>query len=174
MANPNQDGREEFLHLEDLHVGQRFVSGTHLIDEGQIKAFAKQFDPQPFHLDAEAVKDTLFEGLVASGWHTAAISMRLLVGSGLPIAGGIIGAGGEIDWPKPTRPDATLHVESEILELRPSRSYPDRGVATIRSETRNQLGEIVQVLIAKLIVPRRTSTATSAEENVSHRVDRSN
>jgi acyl dehydratase len=134
MANPNQDGREEFLHLEDLHVGQRFVSGTHLIDEGQIKAFAKQFDPQPFHLDAEAAKDTLFEGLVASGWHTAAISMRLLVGSG----------------------------------------YPDRGVATIRSETRNQLGEIVQVLIAKLIVPRRTSTAASAEENVSHRVDRSN
>jgi acyl dehydratase len=166
MADPNPDGREEFLHLEDLHVGQRFVSGTHRIDEGQIKAFAKQFDPQPFHLDAEAAKDTPFEGLAASGWHTAAVTMRLLVGGGLPIAGGIIGAGGEIAWPKPTRPDAILHVESEILEIRPSRSHPDRGVATIRSETRNQLGEIVQVLIAKVVVPRRASTAALAEEGL--------
>lgn len=166
MANPNQLGEKDFLYLDDLHVGQRFVSGTHLIDEEQIKAFAKQFDPQPFHLDAEAAKDTLFGGLVASGWHTAAISMRLLVESGLPIGGGIVGVGGEIAWPKPTRPDATLHVESEILELRPSRSRPERGVATIRSETRNQVGEIVQVLIAKLVVSRRTSAAASAEENV--------
>jgi acyl dehydratase len=166
MANPNQLGEKDFLYLDDLHVGQRFVSGTHLIDEEQIKAFAKQFDPQPFHLDAEAAKDTLFGGLVASGWHTAAISMRLLVESGLSIAGGIVGVGGEIAWPKPTRPDATLHVESEILELRPSRSRPDRGVATIRSETRNQVGEIVQVFIAKLVVSRRTSAAASVEENM--------
>jgi len=166
MADPNRDGSEELLHLEDLHVGRRFVSGTHRIDEGQIKAFAKQFDPQPFHLDAEAAKETLFEGLVASGWHTAAVSMRLLVESGLPIAGGLIGAGGEIAWPKPTRPDATLHVESEILEIKPSRSHPDRGVATIRSETRNQHGEIVQVLIAKLVVPRRASTAALAGEGL--------
>lgn len=166
MADPNRDGREEFLHLEDLHVGQRFVSGTHRIDEGQIKAFAQQFDPQPFHLDAEAAKETRFEGLVASGWHTAAISMRLLVDSGLPIAGGIIGTSGEIAWPKPTRPDATLHVEGEILEIKPSRSHPDRGVATIRSETRNQHGEIVQVMIARLVVPRRASTAALAEEGL--------
>ena len=172
MANPNQPSRKEFLYLDDLHVGQRFMSGTYLIDEEQIKAFAKQFDPQPFHLDAEAAKETLFEGLVASGWHTAAISMRLLV-ERLPIAGGIVGAGGEIAWPKPTRPGDTLHVESEILELRPSRSRPDRGMATIRSETVNQLGEIVQVLIAKLVVPRRTSTAAAAEENVTRRVHRS-
>jgi len=165
MANPDQLDRKEFLYLDDLHIGQRFMSGTHLIDEVQIKAFARQFDPQPFHLDAEAAKATQFEGLVASGWHTAAISMRLLVESGLPIAGGIVGAGGEIAWPKPTRPDAILHVESEILELRPSRSQPDRGVATIRSETRNQLGEIVQVLLAKLIVPHRTSTAALVEES---------
>src|SRR5262249_7430803 len=116
--------------------------------------FAGQFDPQPFHLDAEAARGTLFAGLVASGWHTAAITMRLLV-SGLPLAGGIIGAGGEIAWPNPTRPGALLHVESEIVELRPSRSRPDRGMATVRSETRNQSGEIVQVLIAKLVVPRR-------------------
>jgi acyl dehydratase len=156
MANLNQFDRKEFLYLDDLHVGQRFTSGTHLIDEEQIKAFAKQFDPQPFHLDAEAAKEMLFEGLVASGWHTAAISMRLLV-ERVPIIGGIVGAGGELTWPTPTRPDATLHVESEILELRPSRSHADRGMATIRSETVNQLGEIVQVLIVKLVVPCRTS-----------------
>lgn len=161
MANVNQLGSNEFLYFDDLHVGQRFVSGAHQIDEEEIKAFAKQFDPQPFHLDSEAAKATLFEGLVASGWHTAAISMRLLV-DGVPIAGGLIGAGAEITWPTPTRPGAVLHVDSEIVELRPSRSRPDRGMAAIRSETRNQLGEIVQVFIAKLIVPRRTSTADVA------------
>ena len=154
MANSNQAGTTKTLYLDDLFVGQRFNSDTRLIDEEQIKAFAKQFDPQPFHLDAEAAKETLFEGLVASGWHTAAITMRLLVGS-MPIAGGVIGAGAEISWPKPTRPGAVLRVESEIVELRPSRSRPDRGLAIIRSETRNQLGEIVQVLAAKLVVPRR-------------------
>jgi acyl dehydratase len=155
MVNSKQALRTNALYFDDLHVGQRFTSDTHLIDEQQIKAFAKQFDPQPFHLDAEAAKATLFEGLVASGWHTAAITMRLLVESDLSIAGGVIGAGGEIAWPKPTRPGAILCVESEVLELKPSRSRPNRGSATIRSETRNQFGEIVQVLVAKLVVPRR-------------------
>jgi acyl dehydratase len=159
MANLNPGGEKPALFLEDLRVGQRFLSGTHRIDEGQIRAFAQQFDPQPFHLDAEAAKATLFEGLVASGWHTAAITMRLLVESGLPIAGGIVGAGGEITWPNPTRPGDVLRVESELLELRPSRSRPDRGIATIRSETRNERGDTVQVLVAKLVVPRRTCTA---------------
>lgn len=163
MANPNPLGRGELLYLDDLQVGQRFTSGTHVIDEEQIKAFAEQFDPQPFHLDAEAAKDSLFGRLVASGWHTAAISMRLMVRSGLPIAGGIIGVSGEIAWPKPTRPGAVLHVESEILELRPSQSRPDRGVATVRNETRNEHGETVQVFIAKVIVPRRTSAAVSGD-----------
>jgi len=155
MANSNLAGPKKTFYCDELHVGQRFTSGTYLIDEEQIKAFATQFDPQPFHLDAEAAKGTLFEGLVASGWHTAAITMRLLVEGGMPIAGGVIGAGGEIAWPKPTRPGAVLRVESEILEVRPSRSRPDRGMVTIRSETRNHLDEIVQVLAAKLVVPRR-------------------
>jgi acyl dehydratase len=155
MTDLNRHGGKEGLLLDDLHVGQRFTSGSHAIDEEQIKAFARQFDPQPFHLDAGAAKGTLFQGLVASGWHTAAVTMRLLVESGLPIAGGLIGAAAEIAWPKPTRPGDTLHVESEVLELRPSQSRPDRGMATVRSETRNQLGDIVQVLIAKIVVPRR-------------------
>jgi acyl dehydratase len=143
------------LYFEDLHAGQRFVSGTKEIDESQIKSFAAEYDPQPFHLDGEAAQDTFFQELVASGWHTAAITMRLMVDGGLPIAGGLIGAGGEISWPKPTRPGSVLHVESEILELKPLRSRPDRAVVTVRSETRDQTGEIVQALVAKLIVPRR-------------------
>lgn len=158
-ANRENSDVKAVLYLDDLVVGQRFVSGTHLIDEQQIKAFAKQFDPQPFHLDDDAAKETLFGGLVASGWHTAGISMRLLVEGGLPIAGGLVGAGAELTWPKPTRPGAILQVESEIVDVRPSRSRPDRGIATIRSETRNQFGEVVQVFIAKLVVPRRTSSA---------------
>ena len=143
------------LYLEDLHIGQRFASGAHAVDEAQIKAFAGQFDPQPFHLDDATAKGTLFAGLAASGWHTAAITMRLLVDGGAPIAGGIIGAGGEVSWPKPTRPGDILHVQSEILDVTPSRSRPDRGMVTVRSETFNQRGEIVQTLTAKLVVPRR-------------------
>src|SRR5215470_10906083 len=156
MANRNPGGADATLFFDDLHVGQRFTSGAHAIDEEQVQAFAREFDPQPFHLDAEAAKGTLFQGLVASGWHTAAVTMRLLVEGGLPIAGGLIGAGAEITWPRPTRPGDTLHVESEVLELEPSRSNPGRGMAVVRSETRNQLGKIVQVLVAKLVVPRRT------------------
>ncbi len=147
------------LYLDDLRVGQQFISGTIRIDEEQIRTFAGQFDPQPFHIDPEAARDTLFGGLVASGWHTAAISMRLLVESGLPIAGGIVGVGGEISWPKPTRPGDTLRIEGKIIEVRPSCSRADRGLVSIRSETFNQLGEIVQVLVAKLVVPRRTPSA---------------
>jgi len=146
------------FHLDDLFVGQRFKSASHTIDEAQIKAFAAQFDPQPFHTDEEAAKGTLFKGLAASGWHTAAITMRLNVEAGLPLAGGIIGAGGEISWPAPTRPGDTLHVESEVIEITPSRSKPDRGIAAIVSRTINQHGEVVQVLTAKLVVPRKAAS----------------
>lgn len=145
------------FHLDDLFVGQRFKSASHTIDEAQIKAFAVQFDPQPFHTDEAAARETLFKGLAASGWHTAAITMRLNVEAGLPLAGGIIGAGGEISWPAPTRPGDTLHVESEVLEITPSRSKPDRGIAAIVSRTINQRGEVVQILTAKLVVPRKAA-----------------
>lgn len=143
------------MYFEDLLVGQKFISGTHFLDARQVIQFASEFDPQPFHTDAEAAKESLFGGLVASGWHTAAITMRLLVGSGLSLAGGIIGAGGDISWPKPTRPDSLLRVVSEIMELRRSKSRPERGIVTIRCETRDQLDEIVQVFTAKLVVPCR-------------------
>jgi acyl dehydratase len=143
------------FYLEDFKVGQSFTSGTHRLDAGQIKAFAAAFDPQPFHLDEAAAAATFFGGLAASGWHTAAITMRLLVQSGLAIAGGIIGGGGEIAWPAPTRPGDILRVESEVLAVAPSRSRPERGTITLRSRTRNQKGEVVQVLTMKLVVPRR-------------------
>jgi acyl dehydratase len=157
MTGTDDLGGAQRLHLEELSVGQRFTSGTHVVDAAQIKAFAAQFDPQPFHLDDEAAKGTLFAGLAASGWHTAAITMRLLVESGLPIAGGIIGSGGEVSWPKPTRPGDTLHVVSEIEEVTPSRSRPNRGMVRVRSETRNQRDEVVQVLTSRLVVPRRVA-----------------
>ncbi len=146
----------EPLYLDDLRVGQRFTSGTHAVDERQITAFAREFDPQPFHLDAESAKGTVFRGLAASGWHTAAITMRLQVNGGLPIAGGLIGLGGELAWPTATRPGDVLHVESEVVEVVPSRSRPDRGTVTVRSETRNQRGEVVQTTTVKLLVPRRS------------------
>ncbi len=149
----------EPLYLEDLEVGRRFTSATRGVGEEEIKSFAREYDPQPFHLDAESAKATLFQGLAASGWHTMALTMRLLVDGGAPIAGGIIGAGGEISWPRPTRPGDVLQVESEIVEITPSRSKPDRGMVTMRSETKNQRGEVVQVLVAKLVVPRRSSKA---------------
>jgi acyl dehydratase len=142
-------------YFDDFQIGQSFASGTLRVDKEQIKRFASEFDPQPFHVDEAAARETLFQGLAASGWHAAAIAMSLMVRGGLPIAGGIIGAGGEIAWRKPIRPGDTLHVESEIVEVTPSRSKPDRGTVVARSDTINQHGEIVQTFTARLIVPRR-------------------
>ena len=145
------------LYLDDLQVGQRFASGTHRIDEAQIKAFAVQFDPQPFHTDKQAAEQTFFKGLAASGWHTAAITMRLNVESGPQLAGGIVGAGGELSWPTPTRPGDVLHVESEVVEVTPSRSRPDRGTIVLLSRTINQRGDVVQIQKARLVVPRKVA-----------------
>jgi acyl dehydratase len=142
------------FHLDDLHIGQRFTSGTVEVTEEAIKAFAADYDPQPFHLDDEAAKSSLFGGLAASGWHTAALTMRLIVAMN-PFAGGVIGAGGELAWPRPTRPGDVLHVVCEVLEIVPSRSKPDRGMVTVRNDTLNQRGEVVQSFTVKLVVPRR-------------------
>ncbi len=154
MTNPDS-GVSARLYLEDLAIGQRFTTGTKQVEEAELKAFAATYDPQPFHLDHEAAKSTLFGGLAASGWHTAAMTMRLLVDGGPPFAWGIIGGGGELSWPTPTRPGDTLQVETEILEIVPSRSRPERGAVTVRNDTRNQHGQIVQSFTVKIIVPRR-------------------
>ena len=145
----------ERLFLEDLQEGQRFESGTREMTAEAIKAFAAEFDPQPFHLDEAAAKDSFFGGLAASGWHTMAVTMRLMVEGGAPIAGGVIGAGGEISWPRPTRPGDVLRVVSTVEKVTPSRSKPERGMLRMRSETLNQRGEVVQVLVANLLAWRR-------------------
>ena len=142
------------LYLEDLHVGQTFTTGSITVTTEAIKAFAREYDPQPFHLDEEAARDSLFGGLAASGWHTAALTMRLLVGA-LPLAGGVVGAGGETTWPRPTRPGDTLTVHIEVTEITPSKSRPDRGMVRTRNETRNQHGEPVQISNLGIVVRRR-------------------
>ena len=147
-------------YFEDLSVGQRFRSGTYSVDADQIKAFARAWDPQPFHLDEEAAARTVFGGLVASGWHTVAISMRLLVTGELHPANGILGLGVEdLRWLKPVRPGDTLRVESEIVEVRPSMSRPDYGVVKIRHTTTNQEDAPVQVLTSIHLVARRPEAA---------------
>ena len=143
-------------YLEDFEVGQIFGSGRLRVDKERIKAFAAEFDPQPFHLDDEAARGSIFKGLAASGWHTAAMTMRLLVESDLKPAGGIVGAGfDEFRWPRPVRPGDELRVESEILEVRPSRSRPEQGMIKVRTTTYNQAGEAVQINVGNLVVPRK-------------------
>ena len=143
------------LYLDDLQVGQRCVSGEARITAEQIKSFAVEFDPQPFHLDEAAATGTFFRGLAASGWHTAALTMRLKVESGLPLAGGVLGMGVELAWNTPTRPGDILHVESEVQEVTPSKTRSDRGVVVVLSKTINQRGEVVQTTKANLLVFRK-------------------
>jgi acyl dehydratase len=145
------------LYLEDLAVGQIYRAGPVPISAEAIKAYALQFDPQPFHMDEDAAADTFFGGLAASVWHTASLTMRLVV-EALPLAGGVIGGGvDELRWPRPLRAGDELHLEGEIIEVRPSRSQPARGLARVRTTTLNRTGEAVQIMVANLIVPRRTS-----------------
>ena len=143
-------------YLDDFAVGQTFGSGRMRVDEDRIKSFAAEFDPQPFHLDAEAARKSLFGGLAASGWHTAALTMRLLVESEIKPVGGIVGAGfDEFRWPRPVRPGDELRVESEVLEVRASKSRPEQGIIKVRTTTLNQNGEAVQIFVGNLVVPRR-------------------
>ena len=143
-------------YLEDFAVGQKYTTASTRVEAPDIKAFASKYDPQPFHLDEAAAAKTFFGGLAASGWHTAAITMKLLVEGEMKPAGGIIGAGfDEFRWPRPVRPGDTLRVESEILEVRESKSRPQQGMIKVRTTTLNQDGEAVQVFVGNLVVPRR-------------------
>ena len=144
-------------YLEDFATGQKYAGDARVrVEAERIRTFAAEFDPQPFHLDDAAAQGSIFRGLAASGWHTAAMTMKLLVASDLQPAGGIVGAGfDEFQWPRPVRPGDELRLESEIVEVRASASRPDRGVIKVRTTTLNQNGEAVQVLVANLIVPRR-------------------
>ena len=147
-------------YLEDFEAGQTFTSGTLRVDEARIKSFAAEFDPQPFHLDDAAARATIFRGLAASGWHTAAMTMKLLVESELEPAGGIVGAGfDEFRWPKPVRPGDVLTLKIEVLEVRPSKSRPEQGMIKVRTTTLNQDSEPVQINVGNLVVPRRLAKA---------------
>lgn len=144
------------MYLEDLEVGQVYRSPEITVDADGIKEFAQQFDPQPFHLDENAARGTFFGGLVASGWHTAALTMKLLVAGDFKIAGGLIGAGvDELRWPRPVRPGDVLHVDCAVLETRVSKSRPDRGIVKTRITTLDQTGDPVQQMIVNMIVPCR-------------------
>jgi acyl dehydratase len=145
----------DVLYLDDLRVGDTFTTQAHALDVDQVISFARQFDPQAFHLDEDQARESIFVGLAASGWHTAALTMRLLVTSGPRLAGGIVGASVQLDWKAPTRPTDVLHVESEVMAITPSRSRPDRGTVVLRSTTLNQHGVVVQAMTATLMVPRR-------------------
>ena len=147
-------------YFEDYAVGQVFNSGRLRVDREAILAFAREFDPQPYHLDEEAGRNSVFGGLVASGWHTAALTMRLLVESEFRPAGGILGVGfDELSWPRPVRPGDELRVKSEVLEVRPSKSKPDRGMIRVQNTTLNQNDEVVQMFTGNLLVPRRAPAA---------------
>jgi acyl dehydratase len=150
------------LFLEDLHIGQKFPGGEATMDLERMKSFAAEFDPQPFHLDDAAAQASVFRGLAASGWHTACVAMRLLVDGGLPFANGLVGLGGELSWPHPTRAGDTLRLESEILNLIPSRSKPAQGIALVRSTLTNQHGQAVYIFTVKILVFRRPAENATA------------
>jgi acyl dehydratase len=140
--------------LDDLEVGLKFKSKVHAIDTEQMIAFAKLYDPQPFHTDPDLAKASLFGGLVASGWFTAAVNMRLLL-EALPLTNGTIGLSGEqLAFPKPLRPGASVYLEGEVVGIKESRSQGDRGIVTIRAETKTQNNDIVFACTANLLVFR--------------------
>jgi acyl dehydratase len=146
-------------YLEDFAVGQVFKTGRKRVDKDEIFAFAREFDPQPYHLDEKAAQQSVFGGLAASGWHTAAMTMRLMVDGEFKPAGGILGVGfDELSWPRAVRPGDELYVRSEVLEVRQSKSRPDRGMIRVRNTTLNQNDEVVQVFTGNLLVPRRPAT----------------
>ena len=147
-------------YFEDLKAGDRFKSETYGVSEEQIIAFAREFDPQPFHVDAAVARQTMFESLIASGWHTAAITMRLFVQT-LNFAEGAIGLGvDELRWPNAVRPGDTLQVETEIVDLRESKSKPNHGIVRLSNVTTNQRGEVVQTMFASALVLRRSGGIT--------------
>ena len=154
MANTHMNNR----YLEDIQAGERFRSADYAVTEAEIIEYAKQYDPQPFHTNPVEARNSVFGGLVASGWFTAAITMRLIAQSEVRIVGGLIGMGvEELRWPRPVRPGDTLHVEVEVLEVRPSRSHLDRGIVRVRNLTLNQRNEAVQTMVTALFVPRRNA-----------------
>src|SRR5260370_16564308 len=161
-------------YFDDLKVGDRFKSEPLEVTEKQVIEFAHKFDPQMFHLTRKSAERTIFKGLVASGWHTGAMTMRLFVQT-LNFAEGAIGLGvDDLRWPNAVRPGDVLKVETEILELRPSRSKPNYGIIRLRNVTTNQRGEIVQTMTANAISPRPKTTVSPDPSSPSYNFTRTN
>ena len=153
------------MYLEEFAVGARFDAGPIAVDQDELIAFARRYDPQPFHTDPDAARDSLFGGLAASGWMTAGLTMRMLIESGhIPTGGMIAREIVKMEWPRPVRPGDTLRATTEVLEVIPSKSRPDRGMVRMRTETRNQGGEVVQTLTALLVVPRRAAAGAETSK----------
>jgi acyl dehydratase len=156
-------------YFEDIQVGAHFQSDPLLVDGKAIIEFAEKFDPQMFHLNPRSAERSIFKGLVASGWHTAAMTMRLFVQT-LNFAEGAIGLGvEELRWPNAVRPGDSLQVTTEILDVRPSRSKPGYGIVHLRNVTTNQRGEIVQTMTAHAMIPRSAGDAGKSAASVSNR-----
>ena len=150
----HQEPTKQFL--EDYAIGQLYRSGRLRVDKAQIFAFATQFDPQPHHLDQEAASTSVFRGLAASGWHTAALTMRLIVESEFRLADGVLGVGfDDLSWLRPVRPGDELRAECEVLEVQPSKVRTDHGLVRVRATTFNQDGKPVQIFTARVLVPCR-------------------
>ena len=143
------------LYFEDVQIGQAFRTASCIVTAEEIRAFAAQFDPQPFHVDADVARASMFGGLIASGWHTAAITMRLMLDGGPRFVNGSVGLGAELTWRRPVRADDRLHVVGEVIDTQPHQGRPDRGRVIMRVETRNQHDEVVQLQTARVLVPRR-------------------
>ena len=153
-------GERPQLFFEDLAVGRTYETGSVAVTEDEVTSFAGRYDPQPFHTDAEAAKASVFGGLIASGWMTAALTMRLMVTGEFGFGSGAIGLGVEsLQWPRPVRPGDTLTATVDVLAARTSRSQPAHGIVKMRTTTHNQQGETVQVMVSHVLVPRRGSGA---------------
>ena len=160
MVTPHPT-RPDGLWLDDLHEGMSFASDTYEMTAESIIAFATEFDPQPFHVDAESAEGTFFDGLVASGWHTAAVTMRLLI-NGLPIATGIVGGGGELSWPSAATAGDVLRVEGAVTRITRSRSRPEQAWVVVEHRTVNQRDEVRQTNSSRLLVWQRPRAGGNA------------
>lgn len=154
---PHEPAASGPLYFEDMQVGRHFNTGSVALEEAKMVAFAREFDPQPMHTDPEAAARSIFGGLIGSGWYTAALTMRLVIGGEMkPDERGRVGLGIELlRWPTPSRPGDVLTAVTEVLEARPSASRPDRGIVKLRTLTYNQRREVMQELVANVLVPRR-------------------
>lgn len=149
------------LYLEDIKVGDRFISRDYEMTLEEITQFAQLYDPQPFHLDEKAaLKHPVFQGLAASGWHTSAVVMRLWTEC-FQVAGGLIGSETSLRWPRPTRVGDLVHVEVEIASITPSKSKPDRGIVSYITQALNQHGDVLLISTTKILVFKRDNSVIS-------------